>query len=132
MGYRLNTEALRVVQRNERGVVTYRKRYRKGQVVDTSKMEDYRVEALVAAGALVEGDEVESTDDTDEPTEDPAAAGAGPVPTATAGASEPQYEDDLDETSYSDLQRIAKEETGDGSGNTEALITRIRAHRAAE
>lgn len=57
MGYFLTTEAMRVVERNDKGNVTYRKRYRKGDEVDTSHMDEAHVENLVAKGTLVESED---------------------------------------------------------------------------
>lgn len=50
----LNREAMRVVERNDRGIVTYRKRYKQGDVVDTSHIDSAQVENLQRSGALVE------------------------------------------------------------------------------
>lgn len=57
MGYRLNREAMRVVEKNDKGSVVYRKRYRKGDEVDTSHMDDGHVQALIESGVLVESED---------------------------------------------------------------------------
>lgn len=57
MSYFLNTEAMRVVEKNERGSVTYRKRYKRGDKVDVSHMTEERVDLLVDKGTLVESED---------------------------------------------------------------------------
>lgn len=74
MGYRLTSEALRVIQSDEKGKVTYRRRYKKGQIVDTSKMDEKRVELFIQKGYLVDEDaepeaEPEETEDGQESSE---------------------------------------------------------------
>lgn len=84
MGKILNREALRVVTRNDRGAVNYRKRYRRGDEVDTSKMQDTQVEALVKSGALVD-----SEDDLSDPASATGASPAsGPYGAATAASGD--------------------------------------------
>lgn len=84
MALRLNREALRVVQRNDRGLVTYRKRYKFGDEVDTEKMVPEQVERLKESGALVE-----SEDDLAEPVDAMALPPvSGPFGAATEGSSE--------------------------------------------
>lgn len=93
MGYRVTREAMRVVQRNERGVVIYRKRYKRGQRVDVARLPEGRLEALVASGALV--NEAHDDDDAGE-YED----GRGPVGSSglTGAATDGSYDhaDDTD------------------------------------
>jgi len=55
--YILNTEAMRVVERNDKGNVIYRKRYKKGDEVDVDHLEEGRLEVLVEAGTLVESED---------------------------------------------------------------------------
>ena len=62
MSYILNTEAMRVVEKNDKGTVTYRKRYKKGDEVDTSHMDEARVEHLVSKGTLVQSEDDLSED----------------------------------------------------------------------
>lgn len=65
MTYYLATEAMRVVEKNDRGVVTKRKRYTKGDEVDASLLAEGRLDQLLADGSLVESeDEVNSDEDT--------------------------------------------------------------------
>lgn len=82
MGLVLNTERMRVVERNERGNVTYRKRYQRGDVVDTSHMDEAHVENLKESGVLVDEDSEEATDDAEGEDGSPVAP-AGPVPSDT-------------------------------------------------
>lgn len=49
----LNRERMRVVERNEKGNVTYRKRYRFGDKVDVSHMDEDHAENLRNSGVLV-------------------------------------------------------------------------------
>lgn len=86
----LNTERMRVVERNERGNVTYRKRYKKGDEVDVSHMDEAHVERLKESGVLVA-----SEDDLSEPV----AAGSlppssGPFGAATTGSGDPTVPED--------------------------------------
>lgn len=82
--YLLNTEAMRVVQRNERGIVTYRKRYKKGDEVDVSRLEEGRLEVFLDKGTLVE-----SQDDlTEYPTATSLAPASGPYGGATGDLTE--------------------------------------------
>lgn len=57
MSYILNTGAMRVVERNDKGNVTYRKRYRRGDEVDVDHLEEGRLDVLLAAGTLVESED---------------------------------------------------------------------------
>lgn len=137
----LNTGAMRVVQRNERGVVTYRKRYRRGDVVDTSKMDSDRVEALKAKGTLVEKSEFdEDQGDTSEaavqatrggfadtPTGGPAEnAGQVESPDGEDDASDEQTEDAYATMDYAQLQAEAKSRGLNAGGSAEDLRGRLR------
>jgi hypothetical protein len=53
----LNRPRFRVVNRDDRGRVIYRKRYVFGDEVDTSKMDENHVDRLVASGALVDSED---------------------------------------------------------------------------
>lgn len=53
----LNREAMRVVEKNDRGLVTYRKRYKFGDEVDTDHIDDVQVENLTKSGVLVESED---------------------------------------------------------------------------
>lgn len=52
--YYLNRERFRVVERNDRGNVVYRKMYKFKDEVDVSHIDETHVENLVASGALVQ------------------------------------------------------------------------------
>lgn len=126
--YILTTERMRIVQRNERGNVTFRKRYSKGDEVNPDHLEEGRLEALLESGALVEDSEADEvseqsnqsapnldpeTDDEDEDdTDEDDDSSTGP--------------DRYDDMSYADLQAESKSRTGDGSGGAEALKARLR------
>lgn len=143
MGYILNTEAMRVVTRNERGNVDYRKRYRKGDEVDTSKMDEAHVQNLIERGTLVQSE--------DDLTEQESATGTSPVSgpygastevtpeTEAAAASTPEAQpdsnavEDVDEYSdmdYASLQREAKERDLSAGGSADDLRARLRADDA--
>lgn len=49
----LNRERMRVVQRNDRGSVTYRKQYKFGDEVDVSHLDETQVKNLLKSKALV-------------------------------------------------------------------------------
>ena len=91
MGLYLNREALRVVGRNERGVVNYRKRYKRGDKVDTSKMPDTQVENLKNSGALVS-----SQEDVADGGAAPVAQPSSPPFGAATAASTPGEETEAD------------------------------------
>lgn len=57
MVYILNTGAMRVVEKNDKGNVTYRKRYKRGDEVDVDHLEEGRLDVLLAAGTLVESED---------------------------------------------------------------------------
>lgn len=57
MKYLLNTEAMRLVEKDERGRVTKRRRYKKGDAVDASMIEESRLDALVESGTLVRSED---------------------------------------------------------------------------
>ena len=117
MKYILNREATRVVQRNEKGTVTYRKRYKKGDVVDVSYIDPTQVENLVASGALVVEDDAE---EAEEPT--------GPsTPAEGSGDGKEPQEDEYDGLSYADLQAEAKSRDINAGGSAEELRERLRA-----
>lgn len=126
MGLVLNTERMRVVERNERGNVTYRKRYQRGDVVDTSHMDEAHVENLKKDGVLVDEEEAEEGEGTSDDSEgsgdstegsgDPSATLA-PSPddddNSTGGAPVAGNDEDVvsefDSMDYSQLQAAAKE-----------------------
>ena len=146
MGYILTTEAMRVVQRNDRGNVTYRKRYKKGDEVDVDRLEEGRLEALLEAGSLVDSSDAEQDDDDAEsPQGQPVATGTDAGSTATQGAGPVSSvdeaggdsEDDIeasddaggdlyDGMSYTELQQEAKSRGLNAGGNAEDLRGRLR------
>lgn len=140
MGYVLATEGMRVITRNERGSITKRKKFRRGDEVTRADLEQYegRFDALVESGALVQSlDDVETVDPSDPAFSGGAGNANATTPTEDLGNSadadedaEGDQEDGLDGMSYTDLQKVAKEETGDGSGSKADLIERIRDHRS--
>ena len=133
--YILKAEATRVGQKNDRGIVTYRKRYKRGDEVDVSKIDEAQVQRLLDAGHLVL--------DTDEAPDEDAEALAAEQARATATSSGAGVADlgstatneggDLDtegdrydSMSYSDLQSEAKQRTGNGGGSADDLRERLR------
>jgi hypothetical protein len=111
-------EAMRIVEKNERGNVTYRRRYKKGDVIDTDHIDEARVQALVNDGVLVPKDEYDAGDSdaadyhegSGDPTGDAAVGAAGvgtQAATGDAGSGEVPV-DEIDEAGgdgedYSDL-----------------------------
>lgn len=151
--YRLTSEALRVVQSDDKGKVTYRKRYKKGQIVDISKMDQDRVDLFIEKGYLVDAeadvdapvedepetgtDEPEDETDGQEPPEDsePQDEGtddAGDTDETDAPEPDESAEDVYDRMPYPELQQEAKSRTGNGAGNAEELRTRLREADAAD
>lgn len=155
MGYVLRTEAMRVVNRNERGVVTYRKRYRRGDEVDTSKMDEAHVEALIKKGTLVSSEddlpETESAGATT-PVSPPFGAATAPstpgtlgpdadeiegstpddgtedADTADADVDEEEHDvDAYDSMDYAALQAEAKKRDLNAGGSAQDLRVRLRA-----
>ena len=133
MAYYLNTEALRVVKRDERGRVIYRKRFKKGQEVDTSEMEDFRVQQLVEKGTLVESeDDVDGAADAGDtsPVSPPFGAEAGDAGEATAAGQQASTDgEDVDEYSsmdYATLQKTAKDRNLNAGGSADDLRARLR------
>lgn len=63
MSYTLTTERMRCVKKNERGVVTKRVQYKKGDKIDPDMLVDGRLDQLVASGALVDSEAEQPTDD---------------------------------------------------------------------
>lgn len=177
MGHVLKTERMRVVHRNDRGVVTKRKTFKRGDTVSASDFpESSRFDHLVDKGVLV--DEEEFSGGSDANLHDPAVQGrglgnsnattkttldfSGGLPDGVVknsdgsftisgakaeelskaieegdfddeeesddedegGTSDP--EPDYESMEYSDLQKQAKERTGDGSGGKDALIARLK------
>lgn len=110
--YRLNREQFRVATRNDRGSVNYRKRYRRGDVVDVSKIDDDHLKNLIASRALVpfEDDLDEPVDPMDLPPTDGPFGGAlvrRPDGTAPgAGTDDEDYDDEF-------LTEVALESNGE-------------------
>lgn len=130
----LKAEATRVVQKNDRGIVTYRKRYKRGDVVDVSYIEDAQVERLLASGALAYEDEEDTDDAESELAADAARARAtsstGSVAdlgtTATQAGGVELESDEYDDMGYSDLQGLAKSRDLNAGGSAEDLRARLR------
>lgn len=141
MGYLLTNNRLRVVRKNAKGVVTYRKRYKKGDRVDVSKLVDGRLDQLLASGTLVDeddtaehdtqldpiggderqGDGTEGSDDADEPeggTDEPVGTGDFISDTSTP--------DVYSNMEYADLQKEAKGRGLNAGGSADDLRTRLR------
>lgn len=127
----LNAAAMRVVEKNDRGIVTYRKRYKRGNVVDVSHIDPAHVEALVRAGRLVDPDDVDEPEEAPETPDAPEGSGDG-TEGQEEGDEETEPEEDFDSYDYPTLQRLAKERTGDGSGGKQDLLDRLKAHAAAD
>lgn len=149
MTYILAAEALRVVERNDRGIVTYRKRYKKNDEVDTSHMDEAHVENLVRSGRLVESD-TDTSDNTNLDAVTPSAEsvatgtdagtnatqGAGPVSQTdeAGGDADADIEDDdnaggdrYDGMSYPELRAEASARDGvNANGSAEDLRARLR------
>lgn len=114
-------EAMRIVEKNDKGNVTYRRRYKTGDVVDTAHIDDARVQALVDDGVLVPKSEYEGgagaattyAEGSGDPTGDAAvgAAGAGTQGTAEAPTEGDEGEGDGTEADeapdYADLDYAA-------------------------
>lgn len=115
MGLILAAEALRVVNRNDRGIVTYRKRYKKGDEVDVSKMEKAHVENLKEEGSLVD-----SEDDLSENTNPRSPA----VPEPEVPEKEP--EDRYESMDYAALRSEASSRDISAGGSAEDIRSRLR------
>lgn len=150
MAYFLNRERMRVVEKNDRGVVTYRKKYKFGDEVDTDHIEANHVENLVSTGALVE-----SEDDLRErrmgqgPVPGSLVAGAATGPsadhaeivdnaddyedgetdasTATSPGETPAVVTEFDEMDYQELQAAAREADIPANQSAENLRSALRA-----
>ena len=127
MGYILATEAMRVVDRNERGNVTYRKRYKKGDEVDTSVMDEARVKALVESGALVKSDD--DLGDAANPAA-PAVAPAEVAKTSEGGNITNEVEDIYTDEEHDDLVAEAERRGLSTEGSDEDIRSRLRADDA--
>lgn len=141
MTYYLNSDRMRVVQKNDRGLVTYRKRYGRGDEVDTSKIEDAQVENLLRTGALVESED----DVAERGAPRPPYRGSEVTGAATGEAGEnPEHDTDrtimaegdgeddgelVDEYSgmdYAELQQAAKGRGLNAGGSADDLRARLR------
>lgn len=155
--YILNRAQMRVVGKNDKGNVNHRKRYRKGDVVDVSVLDEYRVQTLVDAGVFVTSeDDLTDTPDAGDtsPVSPPYGAAtvgsdgtSGPLPVDDSEQSEgegegeksnPEAEDDeaghlvdeFDEMDYPTLQKAAKAADLNGGGSAEDLRVRLRAAKS--
>lgn len=57
MAHYLNRERMRIVERNDRGNVVYRKMYKFGDEVDTSHIEETHLENLINDGVFVDSED---------------------------------------------------------------------------
>lgn len=136
MSYYLNAEALRVVEKNDRGNVTYRQRYKFGDKVDVSHIDDAQVKNLVNAGRLVQStDELRGAQSAGatSPTGDlvgagTAPSGEGPEAEDTESPSdEDEHEvDEYDAMDYAELQQEAKSRELNAGGSAQDLRARLR------
>ena len=115
--YYLNRERMRVVKRNDKGNVTYRKRYRFGDKVDVDHLEEGRTEALVESGALVTSkDDLKSR-----------RAGAVPRPGSqvTGGATREaaDHSEIADEDDYGPEEEQTEFDVEDEESDSEASLT---------
>lgn len=140
--YRLTSEALRVVQSDDKGKVTYRRRYKKGQIVDVTKMDQDRLDLFIDKGYLVDVDadpEPDPEEVKEDPTEETTEPETAPEPTEESTPQEepkdnpeetpetgPSAEDVYDRMPYAELQQEAKARTGNGAGNAAELQARLR------
>lgn len=137
MGYVLRTERLRIVERNDKGNVTARKRFKRGDVVTKSDFADPdRFNQLVASGALIEQEKFNEADEMIVPAEvlgKQGVTGGSTEGRSDGGAVDPvDPPEDFTSYDYPTLQQLAKERTGDGSGGRDALIERLEEHRDAD
>lgn len=149
--YYLNREALRLVKKDDRGRVTKRKRYRRGDKVDASLLPEDRLELFLDNGTLVE-----SEDDLDEavratavpPSSPPFGAESTPHgeddedgpdhnddPDAPTGEEDDTEPDDggvvnvdaYEAMDYAELQQAAKSRDLNAGGSAQDLRDRLRA-----
>jgi len=141
---------MRVVERNDKGNVTYRKKYKFGDEVDTDHLDETHVENLVNSGALVESeDDLTGWNGL-------GAAGSGTAVTGAATAEAADHSDlaegedrgpedpedntlegsddgdqhDVDEydaMDYAELQTEAKQRSLNAGGSAQDLRARLRA-----
>ena len=127
--YILKAEATRIVVKNDKGIVTFRKRYKRGDVLDHQHIDPAHLQALVDSGRVAVDDGT-GTDDAEEEQEGPGPDGSGE---GSGGDDDEESEyDKYDEMSYQDLQAEAKERTGNGGGSAEDLRARLREADAAD
>lgn len=131
----LKAEATRIVVKNDRGIVTFRKRYKRGDVLDVEHIDPAHLQRLVDAGHVAL-DDGEATDDAEEDlaaqyARTQAANSTGSVgdlgSTGTQSDQDPDAEGDrYDSMSYAELQSEAKQRTGNGGGSADDLRERLR------
>lgn len=154
MSYRLKTERLRLVGRDDKGRVTSRKRFKRGDAVKKSDFpEEHRFDQLLDSGALVTEAEwekmqagtpytVDVLSDEERETllarikelEENAQASDDDDADADADGADDDKSDqpeDFESFDYPTLQALAKERTGNGSGGRQDLIDRLTAHAAS-
>jgi TATA-binding protein-associated factor Taf7 len=131
----LLAEATRIVVKNDKGIVTFRKRYKRGDVLDVEHIDPAHLQKLIDSGHVTDGTE-EVTDDADADLAADAArvrAAGSTGGTGDLGTSSTQSDQDedaegdrYDGMSYADLQAEAKQRTGNGGGSAEDLRERLR------
>lgn len=112
--YILNREAMRVVEKNDKGIVTYRKRYRKGDEVDTGHMDEAHVDSLVESGVLVESED----DVTPEGDASAISPTSGPFGAATGEATATTATTDAVVTEEDEAEQIGDPDSGSVAANT--------------
>jgi hypothetical protein len=145
----LNREAMRVVERNDRGAVTYRKRYRLGDEVDVSHIEESHVENLRESGVLVSSkDDVTGRGGGQSPYPGSQVTGAatgeaadhseiadeddyGPENEQDSEQTDGEVVDEYSEMDYSELQTAAKSAGLNAGGSADDLRARLREHDAS-
>lgn len=144
----LNRESMRVVQRNDRGAVTYRKRYKFGDEVDVEHLDEGREDALLESGALVEseddlrprrsgnvpvpgsqvtgaatGEAADHSEHFDVPDDDDETDAS----TAVSPGETPEVTDEYTSMDYAELQGEAKGRGLNAGGSANDLRERLRA-----
>lgn len=118
----LNREAMRVVQRNDKGIVTYRKRYKQGDVVDTSKIESQQVDNLRASGALVpqadyDAERARRNPDAEAPALQTVAAPSHSGEPVSDEQHEESYGTDPEDAVFDGSEAGGGEDEGEGDGD---------------
>lgn len=126
MTHYLNTEQMRVVEKNDRGVVKYRKRYKFGDEVDTSHMDEDRVKHLTERGSLVTSkDDLTRRRGPVAPYPGSGVAGAASAPSGDHADLDPDapatQEEALEQADGDTDALVAPEDAGDQTGEGGAV-----------